>query len=918
MSQLKRTNSDLSNVSEVDPYENADAHQQLEPLESFPICQIGVVGHNIWNSEEPVPIEDDKPTKAMASWDSKMGQQAAPATTAHESPSQTTTAPPIPAVVSRIPIPTQQRNSQVDLSVESSIPEAPSKQSIEAKNSQPSLNQPSSLKHQQLLHLLATKYTKKWREYVRSRKLQRIGAKILARKVLLVWKEVSGTAWRSQVRAEVHNKFRLCSMTWRAWRSFVYISRLEKEEAAKIEAMGSRVKERRALYAWIKYHNEKRLKRLRKDVAQIKRDTFLVKRFYHIWFDHLTVRQKRKEQMEMACQIALETAYRLAFSTWCERLKYTRAIQAKISKHISKTNERMKRGVLRALTAYTEQRKTKSNSKELADVTYRRSIVRRSIRRWTFQTVRTQIGKDADLIATRMDHRKRLIWGMRTWRTKLWERIHERDTLSKAGALYKHLLKQRALRRLNQTSIKANSSMKLMAKFFVRWRVSSDQSAKAKEAAKLLPGILFRNQKLLNAYWKKWTGRISNMKLIKLNMDVAERFHRLCSIKRSFLIMRYSAALRKEHHRLSAIGERFYCRGILTKYLLAWMFAYADVTNEKVQMKKAERFHDRLLLRRAFHAFSLNADVEAREREAELTASIHYYRSICLKAIRGWRLITQVANEQALNQKLAIRIRYNSLLRTFFSRWQKQLNGRRWDSVSWRLAALHYQRMLVRKAILGWKEYVMSLNSFKLSILQFVMKIERACINRAFSHWKKKAVVAKEVRVMLEEAHEQWAKEFGSKKISHIADRFRRKSLLSIYLHSWHSQNPNWHATYTRRNVKPLIHWGTTLTSKVFHAWIIYKANKQEKKRRLKEAEGWRREMALRHGAVAWLQVGDSMKMERESKVLEVGAKMFSEELKLAHKYVKRWRAKAMGGRARRLGREGENSLPFSLSFVLS
>jgi hypothetical protein len=133
----------------------------------------------------------------------------------------------------------------------------------------------------------------------------------------------------------------------------------------------------------------------------------------------------------------------------------------------------------------------------------------------------------------------------------------------------------------------------------------------------------------------------------------------------------------------------------------------------------------------------------------------------------------------------------------------------------------------------------------------------------------------------------------------------------------WIQSRPSWRSLYKKRNVEPQNFWEKKMRSKYWSAWVIYIQHKVEKNRRYKEAEGWRNDLSLKSGVLAWMRAADVYKRNRIGHSLALNVAQMSDRMKRVHKFATLWRSKTLAARARRLGSEGNNLIDskYSLSY---
>jgi len=74
-------------------------------------------------------------------------------------------------------------------------------------------------------------------------------------------------------------------------------------------------------------------------------------------------------------------------------------------------------------------------------------------------------------------------------------------------------------------------------------------------------------------------------------------------------------------------------------------------------------------------------------------------------------------------------------------------------------------------------------------------------------------------------------------------------------LEKWKGKENDWNAVYHHYEVQPIIYWSITLMKKVMEAWKDYSRQKKEMRRRISDAENWKRNNDIKQGIMTWIKV---------------------------------------------------------------
>ncbi|ORX44523.1 hypothetical protein BCR36DRAFT_301284, partial [Piromyces finnis] len=148
-----------------------------------------------------------------------------------------------------------------------------------------------------------------------------------------------------------------------------------------------------------------------------------------------------------------------------------------------------------------------------------------------------------------------------------------------------------------------------------------------------------------------------------------------------------------------------------------------------------------------------------------------------------------------------------------------------------------------------------------------------------------------------------------------IADGFFKNNILRKYLKKWKNKKSDWHEIYHHYEVQPIIFWSITLTKKVLEAWKTYSSKKKEMRRRIIEAENWKKNNDIKQGIMTWIKYADNL-YSNNLKEYEISVLPFqdisSREYYLMRKYYNRWNMKVLGKIIKRRTKDEETM--FNLS----
>ncbi|XP_019646058.1 PREDICTED: protein SFI1 homolog [Branchiostoma belcheri] len=176
--------------------------------------------------------------------------------------------------------------------------------------------------------------------------------KRLKKKAFSEWKDMwweLRKEWKLLIRAEYHNRYRVASVVWQAWRQYVKRRRVRKAKMALAVEHDSKKHLEAAWEAWRMYVQVRRTKLVMYRVAANRANLCIQRRMWRTWQARLIQAREEEEQRLVALQ---HWAYVLTLNTWQRWVKALQ--QRKQEKQKMETAKRLQHQIItrRCLTAW--------------------------------------------------------------------------------------------------------------------------------------------------------------------------------------------------------------------------------------------------------------------------------------------------------------------------------------------------------------------------------------------------------------------------------------------------------------------------------------------------------------------------------------------------------------------------------------
>ncbi|KAI8610456.1 hypothetical protein BC830DRAFT_1145723 [Chytriomyces sp. MP71] len=421
----------------------------------------------------------------------------------------------------------------------------------------------------------------------------------------------------------------------------------------------------------------------------------------------------------------------------------------------------------------------------------------------------------------------------------------------------------------------------------------------------------------------------------RVNIKKVERFRRLLLIRKYFDAIAKNAdqeALDRENEQLATIHHN---RVVALKALQGWRFVASTATQQALAKRTAVRVHYLGLLSRVLTRWMRSLARRQRERFLMQLAASRYERARALEMIRLWK---KHVDDSKLFRAAVVRhqqVRQVVRLKGLFEAWRERLV----KSTSEREAKAEIYRLrnleLLSKVMQAWQLFTSDRVIRRAEIDVQVSEVESALLisraRRCFKHWviyhdmksdkKLRAVTAQVFRLsrLTNRAFLRWSvrlrQRVWDKTNDAVADQHLAMVLSRKHMTHWMNQRPDWSRVHFEINMRPLLHWSRQLMQTSFRAWHHHAAQQKRLAQALKDAEGWRQELALRDGLAFWMLGADQLRRMRDGYRVAEALKTTRSEVDKVRRFAVRWRAKTLAARAARRAEAGMNAASSSEVF---
>ncbi|ORX83570.1 hypothetical protein BCR32DRAFT_308111 [Anaeromyces robustus] len=415
---------------------------------------------------------------------------------------------------------------------------------------------------------------------------------------------------------------------------------------------------------------------------------------------------------------------------------------------------------------------------------------------------------------------------------------------------------------------KTNQFYKLMMKkkYYMKWDKKYMARLAKKEEIILHPAIEFHKNKLIKRCFSNWKIQYHKTKLENNKIYKAKKHYKLTIERKIFNKFLLNTQIKTTKRKKYEYVDNIYKNILMVRTFSIWEEQYMEKIKEQKKLKKASEFYNINLLKKIFHYY-WQYNNEKKKYKSKLEYIIRhnenintekaesFYRSRIIKNnFYIWKQHYIIKTRKIQLKENSIKFMKKHLLSFYFNHWK-----------------INYQ--IIQSKINNLNEIY---QQKQITIKQNIFKI-----------WNKKAKKLK------------WEKKYEDLKTNEIqnsndakADNLYKKFITKKYLTIWKNKRSDWHSIYNHYEIQPIIYWCITLCKKVFEGWKTYSKEKKYMKKRILDAENWKKENDLKQGIVTWIKIADKKYSER-MKEYEISILPYqdlsSREYYLMRKYFTKW-----------------------------
>lgn len=154
-----------------------------------------------------------------------------------------------------------------------------------------------------------------------------------------------------------------------------------------------------------------------------------------------------------------------------------------------------------------------------------------------------------------------------------------------------------------------------------------------------------------------------------------------------------------------------------------------------MHINQASRHRRHELLRSGLNSFIANACENSKQRLNWHFAEIHLNKTLVQKCLSSLIYYTQTRKTVLKKKEIAEEFRHYCKYKIVWNKWCKKIVQRRQSTVKWNLTEALYERVLLKKHFVAFRDYVAAINAFRREINDFTSKKTNSFMTLYFKQW---------------------------------------------------------------------------------------------------------------------------------------------------------------------------------------
>ncbi|XP_062446424.1 protein SFI1 homolog isoform X2 [Rhea pennata] len=502
------------------------------------------------------------------------------------------------------------------------------------------------------------------------------------------WKEEWWTACREKkliLRADCHYRYFLYSLIFKAWRAYTC---KQQEKRNKNYIAKSHANKQKLLWTWQRwliYVDVRRTKYEMQSVALAFRNRNCLRISWAVWRRRRYQNCAGRKMNVLALQHWAQSLQFRAWLQWRELYLYSQSEKQKESRAVTHHQHWKLRTCMEAWLGYLNLQRTKRRQNELAQEHHQGRVVQQCFSGW------------------------RLSWECRKRmhaHQKLIEKLAAKIVLWRVFASWKHYVL--CVEEAWQCELAEKHHRHHLLQFGLKGLRQNVMNARLQQMRK---NLAYRQHQVtvLQNFWNRWKSRLEEKE-------------------------------EEQQQALTSVAHTHYKEVLMRKVFDRWWLRACKQQEYRMGEKRAVFHFERRLLVCFWSSWCRRTNVHLEGQEDLVRARDHYSYMLLLKTFCLWKQNTQERKTERLKEMQAVQLHYSKCLQRSWNKWREYVGHQceKWKKLV--RADMHYQHMLLGKAMAGWKNYQHNIQCILYQVAEKEKQHTRLLLRQLLHIWRENAL----------------------------------------------------------------------------------------------------------------------------------------------------------------------------------